>query len=125
MADLQHPQPSRRDHIAQALYPAGLILAALGALLHLRLPMAGAWTLFAGGLALLVSHILSARTASRMGQRDRRLVRMNFLGSALYLIAGGAAVEGRTLWILFFIVGTVFVAYTVFALGRKRSDEEK
>ena len=44
-------------------------------------------------------------------------MRMNFLGAAMYVIAGGSAVEGRSMWILFFVIGTVFVAYTFFALS--------
>lgn len=124
MTDKQLPNSSARDRIIQALYPAGLILVAIGAILHIWLPIAGGWILFAGGLGLLASHILTARETTKLGARDKRLMRMNFLGSAMYLISGGSAVEGRSFWLLFFIIGTVFVAYTVFALNRKRDSDQ-
>lgn len=125
MTDNQSRKSSTRNKLTQALYPAGLILVAIGAILHIWLPVAGGWTLFAGGLSLLASHILTARETTKMGSRDKRLMRMNFLGCAMYLISGGSAVEGRSFWLLFFIVGTVFVAYTVFALNRKRDSEQE
>lgn len=125
MTDNQSPKSPTRERIIQALYPAGLILVALGSTLHIWLAVAGGWIIFAGGLALLASHILTARETTKLGARDKRLMRMNFLGSAMYLISGGSAVEGRSFWLLFFIIGTVFVAYTVFALNRKRDSEQE
>lgn len=125
MTDNQTDHPTSLETISGVLYSIGLIACAIGAILHLWLPQVAGWILFAGGLAVIFGHILSARKAADMEMRDRRLMRMNFLGGALYLVAGGTAIEGKSIWILFFIIGTVFTAYTVFALGRRSKGEEK
>ena len=118
MTDLQRGgQKGPHKSISNTLYPAGLIACALGAILHIWLPQVGGWTLFAGGLLIIISHIVDARQVSSLGVRAKRLMRMNFLGAAMYMIAGGSAVEGKSMWILFFVIGTVFVAYTFFALS--------
>ena len=118
MTDLQSGgQKGSHKTISSSLYPIGLIACALGAILHIWLPLVGGWTLFGGGLLIIISHIIDARRVSNLGVRDKRLMRMNFLGAAMYMIAGGSAVEGRSMWILFFVIGTVFVAYTFFALS--------
>lgn len=118
MTDLQSGGQKRpHNTISSSLYPVGLIACALGAILHIWLPQVGGWTLFGGGLLIIISHIADARRVSNLGVRAKRLMRMNFLGAAMYMIAGGSAVEGRSMWILFFVIGTVFVAYTFFALS--------
>lgn len=118
MTDLQSGgQKGSHKTISSSLYPIGLIACALGAILHIWLPLVGGWTLFGGGLLIIISHIIDARRVSNLGVRAKRLMRMNFLGAAMYMIAGGSAVEGRSMWILFFVIGTVFVAYTFFALS--------
>lgn len=124
MSDSQSKPSSDRNRLSGLLYPVGLIACAAGALLRLRLPEAGGWVLFAGGLVIILSHILTTRTTSDLGLRERRLRSMNFLGGALYLIAGGAAIEGGGIWLVFFIVGTVFTAYTVFTLDHLRRKRE-
>ena len=124
MTDLQSGgQKGSHKTISSSLYPIGLIACALGAILHIWLPLVGGWTLFGGGLLIIISHIIDARRVSNLGVRAKRLMRMNFLGAAMYMIAGGSAVEGRSMWILFFVRGTVFVAYTFFALSH--TDKEK
>ena len=118
MTDLQSGgQKGPHNTNSSSLYPIGLIACALGAILHIWFPQAGGWILFAGGLLIIISHIADARRVSNLGVRAKRLMRMNFLGAAMYMIAGGSAVEGRSIWILFFVIGTVFVAYTFFALS--------
>ncbi|WP_296161477.1 hypothetical protein [uncultured Porphyromonas sp.] len=125
MTDLQSGG-QKRPHmtISSTLYPIGLIACALGAILHIWLPQVGGWTLFAGGLLIIISHISDARRVSTLGVRAKRLMRMNFLGAAMYMIAGGSAVEGRSMWILFFVIGTVFVAYTFFALSHTEKENK-
>ena len=125
MTDLQSGG-QKRPHmtIRSTLYPTGLIACALGAILHIWLPQVGGWTLFAGGLLIIISHISNARRVSTLGVRAKRLMRMNFLGAAMYMIAGGSAVEGRSMWILFFVIGTVFVAYTFFALSHTEKENK-
>lgn len=48
-------------------------------------------------------------------KRLRRLSRMGFIGSLLFLVASGFMISGHTFWILFYTAGVIYVLYSLLA----------
>ena len=110
-----HSQPSKESR-SDNLYAFGLILVVVSSLIHFftHLPWA-AWLLaVSGGVMALAVMIKGAMTGSKSSTRTKRLDRMRMIGGLIFLVAGGFAIEGQSLWILLFAGATVFTLYGIF-----------
>lgn len=108
------------------LLATGLILEAVGALLHLRLPTPAAWIMIVGGALIALSYLMSGSTTRSSSVRGKRLDRMGFLSGLGYLISGGFCLDGQVgVWILLFTIATVLSVYSIFVKDRmqKKHDE--
>lgn len=97
----------------------GSSLVVIGAILFLIYPVVAAWLVMIGAFVIGLSYILKSYLYKSESARVRRLERMGMLGGLHYLIAGGYMLQGSTMWILLFAVGTVFFVYSVFAMPKE------
>ena len=106
---------SRRNTSApHELLVISLLLVLVGSALYLTRWAWVPYVFLLGAVGLVGYSFLS--TSPHADTRRRRLARMGFLGALLYLVAFGFMLDGSTLWILCFAVGTVFTIYHLLTL---------
>ena len=114
--------PSSKETRSENLYAFGLILVVVSSLIFFftRLHWS-AWLLAVSGAVMVIALMIKgAITGSKYSHRVRRLDRMRLIGGLIFLVSGGFAIEGQSLWILLFAGATVFTLYGIFVGDKAR-----
>lgn len=110
----------RLEAVSSCMFAIGLLLVGLMSILHLWWPYFAGWGISCGGFLLVISYFCKKRRQEDTKDivRLRRLDRMGFLGGLCYLVSGQFALRELPLWIMLFVVGTIFMVYSIFVTDK-------